>query len=58
VLERISKAATEQSAEDIGLRDTFSKQRLAEGRYSALVIDRDWTEEIEQDFRRWRAERR
>ena len=45
------------SAEDIGLRDTFSKQRLAEGRYSALVIDRDWTEEIEEDFRRWRAGR-
>ena len=45
-------------AEDIHLRDTFSKQRLAEGRYSALVIDRDrWPEEIEEDFRRWRADR-
>jgi len=45
-------------AEDIHLRDTFSKQRLAEGRYSALVIDRDrWPEEIEEDFRRWRNER-
>jgi 4-hydroxy-4-methyl-2-oxoglutarate aldolase len=46
------------SAADIRLRDAFSKQRLAEGRCSALLIDRDWAEEIEQDFRRWRAERR
>ena len=45
-------------AEEIRLRDTFSKQRLAEGRYSALVIDRDrWPDEIEEDFRRWQAER-
>ena len=43
------------TSEDIHLRDTFSKQRLAEGRYNALVIDRDWTEEIEEDFRQWRA---
>jgi 4-hydroxy-4-methyl-2-oxoglutarate aldolase len=44
-------------SEDVRLRDIFSKQRLAEGRYSAFVIDRDWTEEIEEDFRRWRAGR-
>ena len=41
-----------------GSPDIFSKQRLAEGRYSALVIDRDWTEDIEEDFRRWRSERK
>jgi len=45
-------------SEEVRLRDTFSKQRLAEGRYSALVIDRDWTEDIEEDFRRWRSERK
>jgi len=45
-------------SEDIHLRDTFSKQRLAESRYNALVTDRDrWPEEIEEDFRRWQAAR-
>ena len=44
-------------AEDIRLRDRFSKQRLAEGRYTAFVIDRDWTPEIEADFHAWRASR-
>jgi 4-hydroxy-4-methyl-2-oxoglutarate aldolase len=47
-----------ERSEEVRLRDTFSKQRLAEGRYSALVIDRDWTEDIEEDFRRWRSERK
>ena len=45
-------------SEEVRLRDTFSKARLAEGRYSALVIDRDWTPDIEEDFRRWRSERK
>jgi len=46
------------SAEEVRLRDVFSKQRLAEGRYSALVIDREkWAPEIEQDFSQWRVER-
>jgi len=46
-------------AEEIHLRDTFSKHRLAEGRYSAHVIDRDpWPKELEDDFRRWQAERK
>ncbi len=44
-------------AEEVRLRDRFSKQRLAEGRYSALMIDRAaWAPEIEEDFQRWRAE--
>lgn len=42
-------------SEDIARRDRFSKQRLADGRYSALLMDQDWTREIEEDFRDWSA---
>jgi len=44
-------------AEDIRLRDIFSKQRLAEGRYTAFAIDKDWTRDIEDDFRNWKTAR-
>jgi 4-hydroxy-4-methyl-2-oxoglutarate aldolase len=44
-------------AEDIRLRDIFSKQRLAEGRYTAFAIDKDWTQDIEDDFRNWKTAR-
>jgi len=45
------------TAEEVRLRDVFSKQRLAEGRYSALAMDRaKWAPEVEEEFRRWRSE--
>lgn len=45
--------------EDIHLRDTFGKQRLAEQKYTPGEIDvSTWPEHIEQDFNNWLAERR
>jgi regulator of RNase E activity RraA len=46
-------------AEEVRLWDAFSKQRLAQGRYSALAMDRDkWSAEVEEDFHRWRVEQK
>ena len=40
-------------SEDIRMRDRFGKQRLSEGRYTPGEIDREWTAEIEDDFKNW-----
>lgn len=45
-------------SEEIRLRDTFGKQRLAEGRYTPGQIDvSTWAPEIEADFAAWREAR-
>ena len=44
------------TAQDVSLRDRFGKQRLREGVYTPGQIDRAWTEEMERDFEKWRAE--
>ncbi|HLU10698.1 MAG TPA: RraA family protein [Oceanobacillus sp.] len=44
--------------ENITLRDTFGKQRLAEGKYTPGEIDvPNWREDIEQDYQEWLARR-
>jgi 4-hydroxy-4-methyl-2-oxoglutarate aldolase len=49
--EEIVRAATE-----IGSRDEFGKQRLAEGRYTTAEIDSPtWSASIEADFAVWRT---
>jgi len=45
-----------ERSEEIRLRDRFGKQRLREGRYTPGQIDTKWTEEIEEDFKRWLEE--
>ena len=45
-----------QSSELTRLRDTFSHQRLREGKYTAGQIDTRWTEPIEADFTVWLRE--
>ena len=42
-----------QDSEHTRLRDTFGHQRLREQKYTAGQIDREWTPEIEADFRQW-----
>jgi regulator of RNase E activity RraA len=42
-----------ERSEDIRLRDDFTKMRLREGRYAPGEIDRAWTPEIEDDFKKW-----
>ena len=42
-----------ERSEDIRLRDEFGKVRLSEGRYTPGEIDRDWTQGIEDDFKKW-----
>jgi 4-hydroxy-4-methyl-2-oxoglutarate aldolase len=45
--------------EDVHMRDTFGKQRLAEKRYTPGEIDvPKWPEHIEQDYHNWLAERK
>ena len=44
-------------SEDIGMRDTFGKQRLTEGKYTPGEIDTKWIEPIEQDFQNWKKEK-
>jgi regulator of RNase E activity RraA len=44
--------------ENIHLRDTFGKQRLAEGKYTPGEIDvSKWRADIEQDYQAWLARR-
>lgn len=44
-----------ERSEDIRVRDDFSKQRLAEGKYTSGEIDvAVWREDIEADFQHWR----
>lgn len=46
------------ASEDSRARDVFGKQRLAERRYTGAQIDAPrWSDDIEADFRRWRAGR-
>lgn len=43
-----------ESAENVALRDEFSKLRLAEGKYSSGEIDvHAWRGDIEADFQKW-----
>lgn len=44
-----------ERSEDIRVRDTFGKMRLAEGKYTPGEIDRAWSEEIEADYQQWLA---
>jgi regulator of RNase E activity RraA len=41
------------TAEVVRLKDRFGHQRLREGRYTPGQIDRGWSAEIKEDFRRW-----
>lgn len=41
------------NAEFIALRDSFGIQRLKEGKYTPGQIDRQWTDDIKQDFLAW-----
>ncbi len=48
-----------ERSEDLRVRDTFGKQRLAEGTYTSGEIDVSvWREDIEADFQSWLVERR
>jgi hypothetical protein len=42
-----------EKSEIIRLRDKFGHQRLREGKYTPGQIDRNWTEDIESDFKQW-----
>jgi regulator of RNase E activity RraA len=43
-----------ERSEDLRVRDTFGKQRLAEGTYTSGEIDVPvWREDIEEDFQAW-----
>ncbi|MFZ0544764.1 MAG: hypothetical protein WAM60_04975 [Candidatus Promineifilaceae bacterium] len=45
-----------ERSEDIRVRDEFGKLRLSEGTYTSGEIDvPNWREDIEADFRQWRA---
>jgi regulator of RNase E activity RraA len=41
------------TAEFVALRDAFGHQRLREGAYTPGEIDRQWTDDIKQDFMDW-----
>ncbi|MFN8375648.1 MAG: RraA family protein [Anaerolineae bacterium] len=48
-----------EHGEYIHLRDTFGKQRLAEGKYTPGEIDTHiWRDEIEQDYKSWLERRK
>ena len=40
-------------AEFVALRDAFGHQRLREGKYTPGEIDRQWTQDIKDDFLKW-----
>ena len=42
-----------EKSEIIRLRDQFGHQRLREGKYTPGQIDRNWSEDIEKDFKEW-----
>lgn len=47
-----------ERSEDVRVRDTFGKQRLAEGKYTSGEIDvPTWREDIEADFEAWKQAR-
>jgi regulator of RNase E activity RraA len=47
-----------ERSEVIRLRDQFGHQRLREGKYTPGQIDRNWTSDIEADFKEWLRERK
>lgn len=47
-----------ERSEEIQLRDRFGKLRLSQGRYTPGEIDREWSTEIESDFKSWVNENR
>jgi regulator of RNase E activity RraA len=47
-----------EKSEVIRLRDQFGHQRLRQGKYTPGQIDRNWSEDIEQDFKEWLNERK
>jgi len=47
-----------EKSELIRLRDEFGHQRLREGKYTPGQIDRNWSEDIEGDFKEWLKPRR
>lgn len=48
-----------ETGENINIRDSFGKQRLAEKKYTPGEIDVEvWPEHIEQDYRSWLSARR
>ena len=52
----LAQAVVERS-EDIRVRDEFGKLRLVEGKYTPGEIDREWSAEIEADFKNWLTNR-
>ena len=42
-----------EKSEIIRLRDQFGHQRLRDGKYTPGQIDRNWSEDIEKDFKDW-----
>jgi regulator of RNase E activity RraA len=50
----LAQAVVERS-EDVRVRDEFGHLRLRQGTYTPGQIDRQWTPEIEDDFREWLA---
>ncbi|MBZ0291461.1 MAG: RraA family protein [Anaerolineae bacterium] len=42
-----------ETSEDVRMRDTFGKQRLAESKYTPGEIDRAWDAHIEEDYQGW-----
>ena len=42
-------------AEHVQLREIFQFKRIHEGVYNSFQMDSKWSEEIEQDFKAWRA---
>jgi 4-hydroxy-4-methyl-2-oxoglutarate aldolase len=47
-----------EKSEVIRLRDNFGHQRLREGKYTPGQIDRNWSADIEADFKAWLVERK
>ncbi|MFN8496690.1 MAG: RraA family protein [Anaerolineae bacterium] len=47
-----------ETSENVAVRDIFSKQRLAEGKYTSGEVDVTvWREDIEADFQAWKKAR-
>ena len=46
-----------ETSERVRLRDEFGQQRIREGIYTPGEVDRPFSDEMETDFLRWRAER-
>lgn len=46
-----------ETSERVRLRDEFGQQRIREGIYTAGEVDRPFSDDMEADFLRWRAER-